>query len=79
MHSRTESGFPLDWHDVLRIHRAKIAESTRLRNLAHVNEALKQLDRQPTPEEIAAAAAVLKTDPAGEPQAELNLKARETK
>jgi len=72
MHSRTESGIPLDWHDVLRIHRAKIAESARLRNLAHVNEALKLLDRQPTPEEIAAASAVLKTDPT-EPQAELQL------
>jgi len=63
MHSRTESGIPLDWHDVLRIHRAKIAESARLRNLEHVNEALKLLDRQPTPEEIAAAELVLSQPP----------------
>ena len=73
MHSRTESGIPLDWHDVLRIVRQKMAEADRQRNLAHVNEALKQLDRQPTPEEIAAAEALLKTDPAGKPQAEFKL------
>jgi hypothetical protein len=59
MHSRSESGIPLDWHDVLRIYQRERAEAQRLRNLEHVNEVLKLLDRQPTPQEIAEAQAIL--------------------
>lgn len=63
MHSRTESGIPLDWHLVQIVTRAERIEAERLRQIERVKEALALLGRHPTPEELAAAQAVIDSDP----------------
>jgi hypothetical protein len=72
MHSRTQSGAP-DWQDVQRLTAEDRREAQRIRNAERVKEVLAKLDRQPTPEEIATAEAVLAADPDA-PQGELKLK-----
>lgn len=51
MHSRTESGIPLDWNDVPRIEREIAAERERLERLQHAIDAVK--GRHPTSIELA--------------------------
>jgi len=73
MHQRTESGIPLDWDLVPTVTEAERKEAERLRQVERVKEAIALLDRHPTPEELAAAQAVIDSDPC-EPQGELRLK-----
>lgn len=63
MHSRSESGLSLDWHEVLAVKWAELSEARRKRQLDRINAAMEQLDRQPTAEEKAAAMALLEREP----------------
>jgi hypothetical protein len=75
MHQRTESGIPLDWHLVPTVTAEERKEAERLRQIERVKEAIALLDRHPTPEELAAAQAVIDSDPDA-PQSTLNLKTK---
>ena len=59
MHFRTESGLPLDWHNVPLLTEAQKAEAQRVRVIDTANKESARLGRQLTSDEVAAIAAML--------------------